>query len=89
MSTVCLGDDERRSGLWLFTSHRFNRHPLRPSLRCSPARDWRRFDPDEHTVSAYRSLTDVREFSEGDVLIIEDVLPGFSVPVINLFSAYE
>jgi Uma2 family endonuclease len=42
-------------------------------------------DPEEHTVAAYRSLTDVREFQESDPLTIEDVLPGFSVPVAELF----
>jgi hypothetical protein len=41
--------------------------------------------PQERSVSAYRSLTDIREFKEGDVLTVEDVLPGFSVPVAELF----
>jgi hypothetical protein len=44
-------------------------------------------DPDEHSISAYRSLTDIREFGEGDTLTMEDVLPGFSVAVAELFTA--
>lgn len=43
-------------------------------------------DPAAGTVLAYRSLTDVREFVEGDVLTDEDVLPGFAVPVVDLFE---
>lgn len=43
-------------------------------------------DPESHTVSAYRSLTDVREFTERDTLPGDDVLPGFSVPVSSLFE---
>jgi Uma2 family endonuclease len=42
-------------------------------------------DPEERSVSTYRSMTDVREFKENDTLTIEDVLPGFSVPVAELF----
>ena len=43
-------------------------------------------DPSDRTVYAYRSLTDVREFTEADTLPGDDVLPGFSVPVANLFE---
>ena len=43
-------------------------------------------DPDSRTVSVYRSLTDVREFTERDALPGDDVLPGFSVPVASLFE---
>jgi Uma2 family endonuclease len=43
-------------------------------------------DPSDRTVHAYRSLTDVREFSEADMLTGDDVLPGFSVPVAALFE---
>lgn len=44
-------------------------------------------DPDERSVAAYRSLTDIREFGENDVLTIEDVLPGFSLPLADLFGS--
>jgi len=37
-------------------------------------------------VSAYRSMTDVREFGEDDALPGDDVLPGFSVPVASSFE---
>lgn len=43
-------------------------------------------DPEVRTVYAYRSLTDVREFTEADTLPGDDVLPGFSVPVAALFE---
>ena len=44
-------------------------------------------DPADRTVYAYRSLTDVREFTEADTLTgDEDVLPGFSMPVAKLFE---
>ncbi len=43
-------------------------------------------DPATRTVYAYRSLTDVREFSQADTLPGDDVLPGFSVPIVDLFE---
>jgi Uma2 family endonuclease len=43
-------------------------------------------DPSARTVFAYRSLTDVREFTENDALPGDDVLPGFSVAVASLFA---
>lgn len=43
-------------------------------------------DPAAHTVLAYKSLTAVREFGVGDLLADEDVLPGFAVPVADLFE---
>lgn len=43
-------------------------------------------DPTSRTVHAYRALTDVREFGETDHLTGDDVLPGFSVPVAQLFE---
>lgn len=43
-------------------------------------------DPDSRTVSAYRSPTDVREFSASDALPGDDVLPGFSVAVASVFE---
>jgi Uma2 family endonuclease len=38
------------------------------------------------TVYAYRSLSDVREFTAQDELIEEEVLPGFAVKVAALFE---
>jgi hypothetical protein len=35
---------------------------------------------------AYRALTEVREFGENDDLPGDDVLPGFSVKVAELFE---
>jgi Uma2 family endonuclease len=43
-------------------------------------------DPATRTVLAYRSLTDVRELGAGDTLAGDDVLPGFAVPVAELFE---
>lgn len=43
-------------------------------------------DPEARIVYAYRSLTDVREFTDSETLIGDDVLPGFSVPVADLFE---
>ncbi|MDW8326670.1 MAG: Uma2 family endonuclease [Anaerolineales bacterium] len=43
-------------------------------------------DPVSRTVYVYRALTDVREFGEADHLTDDDVLPGFSVPVAQLFE---
>jgi Uma2 family endonuclease len=43
-------------------------------------------DPTARVVYAYRSLTDVREFRETDRLPGDDVLPGFEVPVSELFE---
>ena len=43
-------------------------------------------NPARKVVYAYRSLTDVSEFTEKDSLPGDDVLPGFSVPVSQLFE---
>ncbi len=43
-------------------------------------------DPASRSVYAYRSLTDVRGFSESDQLPGDDVLPGFSISVAELFA---
>ncbi len=43
-------------------------------------------DPDAQAVYAYRSLTDVREFTAHDDLPGDEVLPGFTVPVAQLFE---
>ncbi|HEX9670214.1 MAG TPA: Uma2 family endonuclease [Thermoanaerobaculia bacterium] len=42
-------------------------------------------DPSLRKVFAYRSLTDVRQF-EDDRLVEEDVLPGFSLSLADLFA---
>lgn len=43
-------------------------------------------DPSDRTVAVYRSLTDVRIGTEGDMLTLEEVLPGFSIPISALYS---
>jgi Uma2 family endonuclease len=43
-------------------------------------------DPATRTVYAYRSLTEVRLFAESEVLPGDQVLPGFSVSVAELFQ---
>ncbi|RME51591.1 MAG: Uma2 family endonuclease [Caldilineae bacterium] len=43
-------------------------------------------DPPSRSVYAYRALTDVREFTAGDALSGDDVLPGFSVKVSEIFE---
>jgi Uma2 family endonuclease len=44
-------------------------------------------DPQVRSVFAYRSLTDVREFSADDELPGDDVLPGFTISVASLFTS--
>jgi Uma2 family endonuclease len=46
-------------------------------------------EPDERIISAFRSLTDVQEFTAEDVLIVEDVLPGFQLPLADLFVSRQ
>jgi Uma2 family endonuclease len=41
-------------------------------------------DPTLHHVLAYRSLTEVQRFAEGDVLADPEILPGFGLPVEDL-----
>ena len=43
-------------------------------------------DPQTRSVHAYRALTNVRAFTEKDDLPGDDVLPGFSVKVTQLFE---
>jgi len=43
-------------------------------------------DPSERTAAVYHSPTNLREFAHTDILTLEDVLPGFSLPVVELFS---
>lgn len=42
-------------------------------------------DPERRYVLAYRSLLEVERFEVGDVLADEEILPGFSLPVAELF----
>lgn len=43
-------------------------------------------NPASRSVFVYRALTDVREYAATDSLPGEDILPGFSVPVHELFE---
>jgi Uma2 family endonuclease len=43
-------------------------------------------DPRTRQVYVYRSVTDVKRFTEHDMLPGDDVLPGFSVSVAELFA---
>jgi Uma2 family endonuclease len=42
-------------------------------------------DPRRREVFSYRSLTSTRRFAVGDVLTDEELLPGFALPVSDLF----
>jgi len=42
-------------------------------------------DPKQRCIFAYRSLTEVRQFQEGEDLVDDELLPGFHVPVKDLF----
>jgi len=42
-------------------------------------------DPRRREVFSYRSLTEVQRFGEGQVLTEEEILPGFALPVSELF----
>ncbi|HSF41267.1 MAG TPA: Uma2 family endonuclease [Thermoanaerobaculia bacterium] len=44
-------------------------------------------DPKARRVLVYRSLTDITEFRVGQALTDEELLPGFSLPVSDLFNA--
>lgn len=44
-------------------------------------------NPESRTITAYRSMTDVREFGESDMLTGDEVLPGFTIRVDELFSS--
>ena len=43
-------------------------------------------DPEEQTITAHRSPTQTHTYTTADTLTLEDILPGFSVPVSELFS---
>jgi Uma2 family endonuclease len=44
-------------------------------------------DPDTRTVTVYRSRTQIVTLGTSDQLTGEDVVPGFSIPVAEIFSA--
>jgi Uma2 family endonuclease len=44
-------------------------------------------DPRRKEVFSYRSLTEVQRFGEGQILTDEEILPGFSFPVSELFRS--
>lgn len=41
---------------------------------------------ESRTVTAYRSMTDVREFGADDILSADEVLPGFAISVDEIFG---
>ncbi len=43
-------------------------------------------EPDTKSVYAYRSLTDVQRFKKGATLSFQDILPGFSMAVEEIFA---
>lgn len=43
--------------------------------------------PKLRSAFAYRSLSESRQLGEGDSLCDEQILPGFSLPVVSLFQA--
>ena len=43
-------------------------------------------DPKQHTVTVYRSREYIRILAEGDALDGADVIPGFSLPVTEIFA---
>lgn len=43
-------------------------------------------DPSQRTVTVYRSREDIRILTGGDVIVGADVVPGFGLPVAELFG---
>lgn len=43
-------------------------------------------EPETQTVYAYRSLTDVRCFTRDEILVGDDILPEFALPVAEIFA---
>ncbi len=43
-------------------------------------------DPSQRTVTVYRSLEDIRILTEGDVIEGADVVPGWELPIAELFA---
>lgn len=54
-------------------------------LECGTRLVWV-ISPKLHTVTIYRSLTDINTLTENDTLDGEDVVPGFHCPVAKLFT---
>lgn len=44
-------------------------------------------EPEEQTVSLYRSPTDMREYTGEDIVPLDDVLPDFGFPLKNLWGS--
>lgn len=42
--------------------------------------------PSSQTVTVYRSLHDIRVYTREDTLSGEDVLPGFTLPLRDIFA---
>jgi Uma2 family endonuclease len=42
--------------------------------------------PKLHTVTVYRSLTDIRTLTEKDILDGDDVVPGFQIKIADIFA---
>ena len=42
-------------------------------------------EPEARVITAHRSPAEAREFAVGDTLTLEDILPGFSVSVADVF----
>jgi Uma2 family endonuclease len=42
-------------------------------------------EPKEQILSVFRSMTDVQELSREDTLTLEDILPGFALPLSKYF----
>ncbi len=66
----------------------------RPSEVLAKVRDWQRagaplvwvVDPETRTVTAYCSPSEIVVLSAADTLVGGDVLPGFSLPVAEIFA---
>ena len=43
-------------------------------------------DPDTRSITVYRSRSEIRVLAPGDLLSGEDVVPGFGMPVAEVFS---
>jgi Uma2 family endonuclease len=43
-------------------------------------------DPKQQTVTVYRSRENIRILTEGDALDGDDVIPGFSLPITEIFA---
>jgi Uma2 family endonuclease len=43
-------------------------------------------DPSQRTATVYRSLEDIRILTEGDAIEGVDVVPGWKLPIVELFA---